>query len=113
MFRVFRKIGETTWEKTVSIESLWAKWQLEALWNGEQVEYGKGVIFTMNVPDGHDIVEEVKSEEPKSESSPTTEEKKWVMQEQVTQEQTVDFLQKTVFGSLPKSLIRDTLSGSK
>ena len=105
MFRVFRKIGKTTWEKTVSIEGLWAKWQLEALWNGEQVEYGKGVFFTMNVPAGHDVVEEVKSEEPESESSPITEEQE--------QEQTVDFLQKAAFGSLPKSLIRDTLFGSK
>ena len=103
MFRVFRKINETTWEKTVSIEGLWAEWQLKALWDGEQVEYGNGVIFTMKVPDGHDVVEEVKSEEPESASSPITEE----------QEQTVDFLQKAAFGSLPKSLIQDTLFGSK
>jgi hypothetical protein len=55
MFRVYKQVNETTWQETTSLESLWAKWQLEALWAGKQVEY-TNVPWTMSVPDGHTIV---------------------------------------------------------
>jgi hypothetical protein len=56
MFRIWKKVDDTTWVEQRSLTDLWSMHKLEKLWNGEVVEWLQGQYWTLSVPEGHKII---------------------------------------------------------